>query len=166
MEIAFVALTALSAIGKMNAANAQAQAAVTQGDQQAANQVKTTDMQAGQATAAFLGSGFTFAGTAKTAVADIFQTGKTDVQRIDENANTAAKNAISQGRAAAIGTIASSAGMYAMGAGSGSGSAGAMFDTAGSYLPTSGIEDINQLGFGNDAYNMATIANARAGNVP
>ena len=166
MEIAFVALTALSAIGKMNAANAAASAAVTQGDQQAANQVKTTDMQAGQATAAFLGSGFTFAGTAKTAVSDIFQTGLTDVNRIDTNANTAAKNDIAQGRAAAIGPIASAAGLYAMGAGGGTGSAGAMFATAGSYLPAGGIEDINQMGFGNDAYNMSTIANARAGNVP
>ena len=123
---AMLALTAVSAIGKMNAAQGQANAAVTQGDQQAANQVITTDTQAGAATAGFLGSGFNFSGTAKAAVGDIYATGATDISRIDANAQTTAKNDIAAGRSAAIAGIASSAGMLAAG-----GSLGAMFDEPG-----------------------------------
>ena len=123
---AMLALTAVSAIGKMNAAQGQANAAVEQGDQQAANQVIATDTQAGQATAGFLGSGFNFSGTAKAAVGDIYATGATDISRIDANAQTTAKNDIASGRSAAIEGIATSAGMLAA-----NGSLGAMFDEPG-----------------------------------
>ena len=124
---AMLALTAVSAIGKMSAASASANAAVTQGDQQAANQVIQTDVQAGQATAGFLGSGFQFAGTAKAAVGDIYATGETDVNRINQNAKTTAANDIASGRSAAIAGVATTGAMAA--AGGAFGSLGAMFNT-------------------------------------
>ena len=145
---AMLALTAVSAIGKMNAAQGQANAAVTQGDQQAANQVIATDTQAGQATAGFLGSGFNFSGTAKAAVGDIYATGATDISRIDANAQTTAKNDIASGRSAAIAGIAQSAGMLA----AGGGSMGAMFDASSAGQSTAYA--LNNAGFGNTAYDM------------
>ncbi len=144
---AMIALTAVSAIGKMSAASAQADAAVTQGNQEASNQVIKTDIQAGQATAGFLSSGFTFAGTAKAAVNDIYATGITDVNRINSNAKTTATNDIAAGRSAAIAGIASTAGMAAAG-----GSMGAMFDA--SPIGQSTAYSLNNSGFGNTAYDM------------
>jgi hypothetical protein len=152
----FVALTAISAIGKMNAANSQAQAEVDQANRQEKVSMLNTEQKAGAAKASFLSSGLTMAGTPELAVKNIFTTGITDVNNIGANANTAAKNAIASGRAAAIGQIAGSAAMASAG-----GSMGSMFDTAGSYMPDSFAYGLNKMGFGNDAYNMLEQSDAR-----
>lgn len=152
----FVALTAVSAIGKMNVANSQANAQIDQANNQERQSMLQTEGKAGAAKASFLSSGLTMAGTPELAVKNIFATGAQDVTNIGNNANTAAKNTITSARAAAIGQIAGSAAMASAG-----GSMGSMFDTAGSYLPESAISGINQMGFGNDAYNMDMISDAR-----
>lgn len=149
----FVTLTALSAIGKMNQANAAANADVEQANQQERQSMLGTEQKAGAAKASFLSSGLMMAGTPELAVKNIFNTGVTDVTNIGNNANTAAKNAISSGRAAAIGQIAGSAAMAAA-----AGSIGSMFDTPINYLNSS------RVGMGNDAYDLATFDNTLHGN--
>ncbi len=152
----FVALTAISAIGKMNAANSQANAQIDQANLEEKRSMLTTEGKAGAAKASFLSSGLTMAGTPELAVKNIFTTGISDVNNIGNNANTAAKNTISSARSAAIGQIAGSAAMASAG-----GSMGSMFDTAGSYMPESFAYSMNNAGFGNDAYNMLDMKDAR-----
>lgn len=156
--ILFAALTGLSAISKMNAAQDQADATVKAGNIAAENEAQKTRLRAASATTSFLQSGLTLEGTPTLAINDIFNTGIKDVNQIRSNANNTAKNQIAAGRSEAISTIAGSFAGADLG-----GSMGSMFTTAGSYLPDSFAYGLNNAGFGNAAYEMTMKSDARNG---
>lgn len=183
MEVAFMALTALSAANTMNTARSQSKAIAangsaealaekTQGDLQATNQAKQTTYAASTQRTSFLSSGLTLDGTAGKVIAQTFNTGLADTQNISKNtqntinntvsqANSQSKNTIGAARSAAIKQIAGSF------AGASMGSMGSMFqtgaDTGLSYLPESASFTANNLGFGNDAFSALDMKDMRAG---
>lgn len=154
--IIFAALTGLKAISQMNAAEKQAKNAVREGEIVAKEKAKEIRYKAARQTQSFLSSGLTLEGTAQTILDETFDTGKEDIANIRASYNNKSKNFISAGRTAAIGTIASGFGNAAL-----AGSAGSMFETAGSYLPESASFALNDAGFGNSAYNMLSMKDAR-----
>lgn len=158
--IAFAALTAMSAISKISAGKQQAKAAIQEGNINAANKAKETRYKAARQTLSFLNSGLTLEGTPSSVVDDTYATGIADTNQIISNANSKSKNIIAQSRSEAISTIASSFAGAGMGS-SMSGSMGSMFSTAGSYLPESFAYSANNAGFGNSAYDMLSMKDAR-----
>lgn len=93
-------------------------------------------------------------------VNETFKTGKQDVDNIRDNANATAKSQISNGRMQAISTITS-----AFAGSGGGGSMGSLFDTGVSYLPDSASYALNDMGFGNDAFDALEKSDARSGNI-
>lgn len=155
--ILFAALTGLSAISKMNAAEKQAKQTVREGELVAKEKAKEIRYKVARQTSSFLNSGLTLEGTPNIVIGETFSTGLEDINNIRNNYNTKSKNLISAGRQEAISTIA---GGFAS-AGMGGGSMGSMFQTAGSYMPESFAYGLNNAGFGNDAYSMLEMKDAR-----
>jgi hypothetical protein len=155
--IMFAAFTGMQAIGSLMQGQAQAKAAVQQGNIDAQNMAKKTRYAAARQTVSFLNSGLTLEGTPQAVIDETYATGIKDVGQIRMNANTAASNAINAGRMEAIGTIASGF------SGMGGGSMGAMFNTAGSYLPDSALFKLNESGFGSMSFNMMEAKDKRMG---
>lgn len=106
--IAIIGLSLLQANQQMRTAESQAKATVRQGELAAGEKAKETRLRAARVQSSFLNSGLTLEGTPMMAIQDTFSTGLADVDQIRENANASSKNIISQGRAEALGTIASS----------------------------------------------------------
>lgn len=156
--VIFAALAGLQAVSKMSAAESAAKATIKKGEIDASQSALKTRYAAAKQTASFLASGITLEGTPMDVVNETFKTGKEDVANIRDNANATAKNQISTGRSQAIDSI--------MGSFKGAdimGSAGSMFDTGLSYLPESASYGLNNMGFGNDAFNALEMKDMRAG---
>lgn len=153
----FLALSVISASGKMNQAKSAAGQTVANGEIAAKEKAKEVRYKVARQTSSFLNSGLTLEGTPQDVIGDTFDTGLQDIGQIRTNANNQSKNIISSARSEAIGQIAGSFGMAAMSGGS----AGSMFETAGSYAPDSFAYGLNKAGFGNSAYDMLSLKDAR-----
>lgn len=152
----FAAFTGLKAVSQMNAAKKEAKATVREGELVAKEKAKEVRQKVARQTVSFLNSGLTLDGTAQDILGETYSTGIADINNIRTNYTNKGKSQIAAGRTAAIGTIASAAGGMA------AGSMGSMFETAGSYLPESASFGLNKMGFGNEAYNMLDLKDARA----
>ena len=108
--VALLGLTALKAVSQVKQSEAEAKAAVAQGEFAAKTKAKETKLKAARAQSSFLTSGLTLEGTPMAAIQDIFSTGLEDVEQIATNVNRRSKNIISSGRTAALGTLASGIG--------------------------------------------------------
>lgn len=114
--LTFVALGATIAGGvqQMEAAEDAAAAEVRRGDIEADNTAKRVRRQAGQAKTSFLSSGLELSGTPMAAIESIFDTGLEDINLIQSNSQSRAKNIISDARSGfitSLGTSVLSAGM-------------------------------------------------------
>ncbi len=143
--ILFAAFTGLKAISQMNQAKSKARSIVAEGNLAAKEQAKKTRYAAATQRTNFLNSGITLDGTPTDVMDETFKTGLEDVNNIASGYNRKAKNAISEGRSAAIDTITSA---FA-GASLGGGSMGSMFE--------SGASAANSAGFGNAAYDALSF---------
>lgn len=154
--IVFAALTGIKAVSQMNAAEKQAKNAVREGELVAKEKAKEIRYKVARQTSSFLNSGLTLEGTPQDVIGETFSTGLEDVANIRANYTNKSKDIFSKGRSEAIGTIASGFGNTAL-----AGSAGSMFETAGSYMPESFAYGLNNAGFGNSAYSMLELKDAR-----
>lgn len=154
--ILFAAFTGLKAISQMNAAKKQAKQVVQEGEVVAKEKAKQVRYAAARQTSSFLNSGLTLEGTPSVVIGETFSTGLEDINQIRNNYNTKSKNLISAGRQEAISTIVGSFAGSSMG-----GSMGSMFETAGSFAPESFAFGLNKAGFGNTAYDMLEMKDAR-----
>ncbi len=154
--IAFATLTALSAASKMNQASAEAKSNTIEGNLATQEQAKKTRYAAARQTTSFLNSGLSLEGTPDTVIGETYSTGLQDIGNIKAGYDRKGKNIIAKGRSDAIATIASSFAGSSMG-----GSMGSMFEKAGSYMPESFSFGLNKAGFGNEAYKMLEMKDAR-----
>jgi hypothetical protein len=155
--VLFMAFAGMQAISALTSAQNQAKAAVAQGNIAMENKAKETRYRAARQTVSFLNSGLDMEGTPSLVVDETYTTGLKDIRAIGANANAQSKNFIAQGRSEAISAIMG--GMKGLP----SGSMGSMFETAGSYLPESSLYSLNNMGFGESAYNMLELKDQRAG---
>lgn len=155
--ILFAAFTGLQALSTMMSANAQADAAVRQGNIAMQEKAKETRYKAARQNVSFLNSGITLEGTPSMVIDETYTTGLADIKQIGNNANATASNYIAEGRTKAIGQIAGAFGNFAAGSG------GSMVTTAGSYLPDKALFKLNDMGFGNDAFSMMEAKDQRMG---
>lgn len=118
--LAIAGFTALKSYNQIQQGNAQAGAAVQQGEEQTQTAANNTVISAGKATNSFLSSGLTLEGGPMAGINQIFNTGNTNIARIAQNANNQSSNAINSARTAALATIAQGATMAA-GGGAGGG---------------------------------------------
>lgn len=106
LETVALILSGISAVSSIVNANAEADAAIKEGNIVAANKAKETQLKAARLQSSFLSSGLTLEGTPSAAVGGVFRTGLEDIAQIRSNYNTKAKNIRSAGRTAALGTLA------------------------------------------------------------
>lgn len=130
--IAMVGFSALSASNQIQQGKASAAAAVKAGEEQTITSANNTVISAGRAQNSFLSSGLSLEGGPQAALAQIFNTGNTNISRIAENANNQASNAISQARSAALATLGKTAAMAA-GSFGGSSASGSSWSTVDSF---------------------------------
>lgn len=154
-----IGLSAASAVGQISNAKREAKDVVKQGNLETANKAKQVIARTAAAQSSFLNSGLTLEGTPSGALNSMFDSGIADIQQIGSNYNSKAKSIISQGRTAALGTLA---GAFA-GASFGSGGLTSAFEKAGSYLPDSFAYGLNDLGFGESSFNMLDMSDKRLG---
>lgn len=154
-----IGLSAASAVGQISNANREAKDTIKQGNLETQNKAKQIIARTAAAQSSFLTSGLTLEGTPSAALNSMFDSGLEDISQLGSNYNSKAKSIISQGRTAALGTLA---GSFA-GASFGSGGLTSAFESAGSYLPDSFAYGLNDLGFGESATNMINISDKRNG---
>ncbi len=158
----FAAASIASARSTTSAAKAEAKAVVQQGTLAAKNKALETVAGTARLRSSFLNSGLTLEGTPNAVINAAYTTGLEDIGQISKNANTKSKNIMSAARTKAITQLISAA----------SGAAGSSFgfgdsiqsgiSSAASYLPESAISSINELGFGDTAFNALMKRDARA----
>lgn len=137
--VLFAALTGISAISKMSAANDQAEAITknaeaqakslkTEGELATEERAKKLRYDAARQTSSFLTSGITLEGTPEAVLGETYDTGKADILNIKKGyntqmtnvisaANAQSKSIISSARSAVIGDIAKSFGGMSFGSG-------------------------------------------------
>lgn len=152
--ILFAAFTGLQAVSGMMQAQSQAKSAVAQGNIQMQERAKQVRYAAARQNVSFLNSGLSLEGTPMDVINETFDTGLADIRAIGANANAQSKNIIGQARTQAIGQIAGAFG---------DGSFGGMVTSAGSYLPDTALFSLNKAGFGNSAFEMMEMKDARGG---
>lgn len=148
-------LTALSAVSTMSAANKEAEAAIKEGNIVAANKAKETKLKAARLQTSFLNSGLTLEGTPMATINDTFSTGLADINQISSNYNSKAKAAISKGRSSVLSSFASTF----MGMGAAEAGLSKMFTSA----TESTAFALNDMGFGNTAFDMLEASDNAAG---
>lgn len=147
-----IGLTAASALGQIENSKQQAKAITKEGNIAAQNKARETQIKAARVQNSFMNSGLTLEGTPENVITGTYDTGIKDINQIKSNYDSQAKNVISQGRTAALSTMAGS--FAGAGFGSSMGSMGDLFSKAGSYLPDSFAYGLNNMGFGQTAYDM------------
>lgn len=157
--VAMIGFQALSAGNSMNQADSVAAAQAREGEIKAKSTADDTLRAAGKLTTSFLQSGITLEGGPQTVLSMAFKKGNTDINRIAANADAAAENTVSTARTKALQSLAGSMGGSFMSSVGGED----VFSSAGSYLPDDAIYGLNDLGFGDSAYNMMAKSDARAG---
>lgn len=146
---ASIGLGAIKAANEMTAAKKTAKMTVAQGKLAAENKAKTVLATAARQKVSFLSSGLALEGTPMAVLSSTYETGKADINQIIQNANTSAKNTMSQARSSALGTILG-------GAMTGISAAGGMnsLTSLGSSLTEETAFSLNSMGYGNTAWNM------------
>ena len=106
--IIFAGLTAFQTLSTLSQGRKEAKQQIRQGELAASEKAKETRLRVGRAKASFLSSGLEMEGTPEIALSSMFTSGIADVNQILSNANTAAKNTVSQARTQAISNLAGS----------------------------------------------------------
>lgn len=117
---ALLGLKGLQAASQISNANKQAKATIEQGNIALANKQKDIMRLAGSQQNSFLSSGLTLEGTPLNVIDSTFNSGITDLSQLSKNYNTTARNQISAGRTAALGSLTEGLGMAAFAGGFGS----------------------------------------------
>lgn len=166
-SLATVGLTFAQNQATQQNAKGQANAVIQQGEIEANNMARKTDLTAATQTNRFLSSGLQLVGTPQADAAGTYATGAQDVNQIISNANQQSKNIYSSARTTMINNIAKSAKGLGLG-GLDLSPSSSFLDknlTAGqlSYLPDSTLFQMNKDGFGADAYTALDLSDQRAG---
>lgn len=141
---------AFNSFQSTNQASATANAQIKQGEYEAANIADNTVRKAGTLQTSFLQSGIVLdsASQASQLVQQAFAKGTTDIGRTLDNANNAAANTMSAARTKALQSLGSS--FSALSAGGNN----SPLNQAGSYVKTQSAYALNDMGYGNTAYDM------------
>lgn len=132
--------TLLVADQAARSAQSQAKAAVAEGDIAAENKAKQTRLRVARQQLSFINSGLTLEGTPMSVLEGTFATGLEDIQQIQSNAQTTAKNALRAGRTQVLGGLA-------QGAAGAFGGGGSIFSGGGFTVPFTGTSKA-QFGIG------------------
>lgn len=129
--------TLLVADQAARSAQSQAKAAVAEGNILAENKAKETRLRAARQQLSFINSGLTLEGTPMSVLEGTFATGLEDIQQIQSNAQTTAKNALRAGRTKVLTGLAQGA-AGAFGGGGFGGGGGSIFGGSGFTVPFTG----------------------------
>lgn len=152
-----IGLSAVSAAGQIQNSKAQAKQIIAEGNIAAKNKAQETQLKAARIQSSFLSSGLTLDGTPNSVISGAYDTGIQDIQQIRSNYSSRAKNALSEGRTAALSSLAGS-----MAGASFGGSMGDLFSSGASYLPESFAYGLNDAGFGSMSYDILSKKDALA----
>lgn len=120
-------------------AQSEAKATVAAGDIAAENKAKQTRLRAARQQLSFINSGLTLEGTPMAVLEGTFATGLEDIQQIQSNAQTTAKNALRAGRTQVLSGLAQgAAGAFGGGGFGGGGGGGSIFSGGGFTVPFTG----------------------------
>ena len=108
MALLTIGSSLLQARATNQAAEADAEAVVRQGELQGREKAKEVRLRAARQQSSFLTSGLTLEGTPMAAIQSTFATGLEDINQISENTNIRSKNIISTGRTEALSGLAGS----------------------------------------------------------
>jgi hypothetical protein len=147
-------LSVASAAGEIRQSEKQAAAVARQGELEAKNKAKDVRLNVARQTASFLNSGLELEGTPMASIQGMYKTGLKDVNQIRENTNIQTRNIISQGQSAAMSTLAQAGMGYAGGVG---------LEKIGSAVTENVAYGMNNLGFGNEAYDLLQASDIRNG---
>lgn len=153
-----IGLSAVSAVGEIQNSKNQAKQIVAEGNIAAQNKAKETQLKAARIQNSFLSSGLTLDGTPNSVISGAYDTGIQDIEQIRSNYSSRAKNALSEGRTAALSSLAGGFAGASFG-----GSMGDLFTSGASYLPDSFAYGLNDMGFGSTAFDILEKSDARAG---
>lgn len=107
MTAAYIGFSVLKGASEMSQSRREAKAIIAEGNIAASNKAKEVARKAASQQVSFLNSGLTLEGTPMNIIDSTFNTGLEDINQTLSNYNTAAKNKISGGRTAFIGSLAS-----------------------------------------------------------
>lgn len=155
-SLAFAGFNAMNAVNTVNQGTDQAKALAQQGTYQAKNIADDTVRSAGKLQTSFLQSGLLLDDGPNAVISQAFNKGYTDIGRTIDNANNASKNTVASARTKALQSLGQNAAMLSSGGGGSN-----PFEQAGSYAPDSFAYNLNSSGYGNSAYNMLSISDAR-----
>lgn len=145
------AFSGISSLTQMQSGSANANAAIKEGEYKAQNIADNTVRKMGTISTSFAQSGIAIDDSVKQILSQAAGQGSTDIGRTIDNANATSANSYNSARAKALSGLG---GNLIKSLGTSNVNRGDVFGSLGSFLPDSAAYGANDLGFGNEAYDM------------